>query len=342
MQLYLGYTKKESMNLSPKISFCIPTYNQPDSMENLLASMLGQNMDDVEIVIRDDSTDDFTEKIVQRYSQKFSVRYFHGRKEGVDEAVIFLIKEARGEYIWWFGDDALSPSAIEKVKNAISRKPMLGLVIVNCRESGNTEPEFSFKKDFFFNNADQVIENIADMLGFISITIFRRDLALSGIKSAKKWVGSSWVTLFIVLHVLSKNFPTAFLSYPCVISKVRSINEKTWYDPLEVFAVNLPRVLVSFDSFKKKSVRKMLKINFSGIWRGILVHRAKGNVHTSFGAFSFSKGLKLARYYKSTPSFWLLLGLILLPVSFTKLFYLIYKKFFPFTRKRIGGAHSIV
>jgi glycosyltransferase involved in cell wall biosynthesis len=78
------------------LSICILSYNQAPDIERLLNSLVPQVTDEVEIIIRDDSTNNETELLVERFSNIIPIRYFHGKKEGIDKTVIFLANEARG------------------------------------------------------------------------------------------------------------------------------------------------------------------------------------------------------------------------------------------------------
>ena len=72
------------------LSFCIPTYGQPMQLKRTLDSLLGQDLEEVEIVIRDDNPDTESERIVSEYLTKLPIRYFHMSKEGVDLAFMFV------------------------------------------------------------------------------------------------------------------------------------------------------------------------------------------------------------------------------------------------------------
>ncbi len=71
------------------LSFCIPTYGQPKHLRKTLQSLIGQNLEGVEILIRDDNLDSETERVVKEYNSKLPIRYFRMTKEGVDRAFIF-------------------------------------------------------------------------------------------------------------------------------------------------------------------------------------------------------------------------------------------------------------
>ena len=130
----------------------------------MLESITPQITNKVEILIRDDSADDATERIVQSFSNFKNLRYFRGAKEGVDKAIIFLLREARGKYFWGFGDDDLDSGAISKVLDVIYKNPKATLIITNCRQAGNIESEFHVGPSRFFNNPEEALTIFSDLL----------------------------------------------------------------------------------------------------------------------------------------------------------------------------------
>lgn len=93
-----------------KVSICVPTYNNADEVDRLLASIAQQDFKAYEVNVSDDSTDDRIEKLV---AQKYpTVNYVHNQKPyghifNWNEA----IKLAKGEYIKiMFSDDWFTDS----------------------------------------------------------------------------------------------------------------------------------------------------------------------------------------------------------------------------------------
>lgn len=306
------------------LSICIPTYNQPKSVERLLGDLYPQITPDVEILIRDDSTNDETEAIVRRYGEKTAIRYIRGKKEGLDKTIIFLTKEARGEYVWWLGDDTIEKGAVEAVIKCVTKNPDIDFVCLNNREKTNNTPALQLGGDRFFRDANEVLEEVVDLLGFISITIFKRARALSGIPSAEKHIGSAFVNLYLILHVLSQKGKYYFISYPYVVSEPRPAEKPAWYDGFSVFAVNLYNIVREFDDrFDRHSIKRMLADNFDGIWKGIIVYRAKGYAH---GLGSKEPKLPiLAKLYWNFAGFWIALPLLALPRGVVRILYSAYK-----------------
>ncbi|WP_447641530.1 MULTISPECIES: glycosyltransferase family 2 protein [Chitinophagaceae] len=67
------------MKFEPKVSICIPTYNQPAFLERLLQSILDQTYKNVEVIISDDSNTDAIEKVYLHFKEQLNIQYFHHR-----------------------------------------------------------------------------------------------------------------------------------------------------------------------------------------------------------------------------------------------------------------------
>ena len=107
--------------VTPLVSICIPTYNQPIFCEVALQSALTQNYPNIEIIIGDDSTNEDTKIKLEPYLQKYSnIQYFyHGgtplRKKGGSN-ITFTINKSSGEYInVLFHDDAIAVDKISRM-----------------------------------------------------------------------------------------------------------------------------------------------------------------------------------------------------------------------------------
>jgi glycosyltransferase involved in cell wall biosynthesis len=317
----------DNKNKKPLLSFCIFTYNQPDAVRRVLKSLIPQASNEVEILIRDDSTNDETERIVESFSGFKNLRYFHGEKEGVDKALVFLLNEARGEYFWGFGDDDLDSMAILKVLEVIQKNPETTFIITNSREIGNVESDFRIGPSRFFKNPEEALLAFSDLLNYVSILIYKREIALAGIDDLKPFINYSCASFYMALYMLSKRGKCYFLNYPCVIPDPRNPEEKLWYDPFEIHAVNVFLVAKAFrKTFNKKALKKMTAITFRKVWRGIIVHRIK-QYRNGF-KLSFPRLIVLFKLYWSYPEFYIALPLFLTPRFVLRIFYKIYRFFF--------------
>ena len=307
---------------SPILSICLMTYNQPEATLRFLKSISAQITSEVELVIKDDSSNDETEKIVNEFKKKIPIRYFHGEKKGIDYAVIFLTENARGKYIWWFGNDVMREGAIGEISNILKKNSEISFLLANYQAYNNSEPAYLQKNDFFFKNRNEVLEFAVGNLGFITVTIFEREKAITGIEKSKKYLKSAFVNLYLVLHVLSQEGKLYFLSTP-YIENYPNLPDEVNPNGFEVFGVNLFNIVSEFrGKFSRRSMRKMLAKNFSYVWRGVLVRWVTG--------YESPKGIRwqMFKIYWSFPEFWLAFPALISPLWLNKLFYQIYKIFF--------------
>lgn len=102
----------------PRVSVCIATYNHARYIRQCINSVLAQAQDvPLEILVGDDHSTDGTENIVREIAEKFPgiVRYFRHATRKVSGNYLYLIQEARCQYIAHLdGDDFWLPGKIGK------------------------------------------------------------------------------------------------------------------------------------------------------------------------------------------------------------------------------------
>jgi glycosyltransferase involved in cell wall biosynthesis len=97
-------TPVESKNWYPKVSFCIPTYNNESTIDKCLKSIVEQTYPNFEIIIVDGNSRDTTVAIAQKYTSHI---YFDGGYLG--SARQTSIDKANGEIIALFDSDIIIP-----------------------------------------------------------------------------------------------------------------------------------------------------------------------------------------------------------------------------------------
>ena len=98
-----------------QLSFCIPTYNRVDKLENAVNSIINSIENsrknllvNFEIVISDNCSTDKTEEVVNEIiknlgNESIIIKYFRNENNvGASKNFISLPKLASGEYIWFF------------------------------------------------------------------------------------------------------------------------------------------------------------------------------------------------------------------------------------------------
>lgn len=87
--------------MDPKISIVIPFYNCP-YIDQAIQSAINQNYSNYEIIVVDDGSTQFTEKIDPF---RHHIRYFKKENGGTATALNYGIQKAVGEYISWLSSD---------------------------------------------------------------------------------------------------------------------------------------------------------------------------------------------------------------------------------------------
>jgi glycosyltransferase involved in cell wall biosynthesis len=97
----------------PLVSIVIPVYNGSNFMQCAIDSALGQNYDNIEVIVVNDGSTDNTDAIAKSYGDK--IRYFSKENGGVSTALNLAIKNAKGEYISWLShDDYYLPNKVSR------------------------------------------------------------------------------------------------------------------------------------------------------------------------------------------------------------------------------------
>ena len=106
----------------PKISVCIPTYNRAHFLPVAIDSVFSQTIDDWEVIVCDDGSQDATPEVMSRYTDP-RVRYVrHPRNVGKSNNMRSGFEVATGKYFIKFDDDdRLTPEFLEKTSEILDR-----------------------------------------------------------------------------------------------------------------------------------------------------------------------------------------------------------------------------
>src|SRR3989449_8907420 len=112
------------MNRAPKVSICIPTYQQAPYIRQAVESALSQEFDDFEVVISDDqSTDDVRSYLLSLNDGRLRiVRPRHHLSMAENWA--FCVSQSHGTYVNVLSkDDVLYPSYGKKLSSILDAQP---------------------------------------------------------------------------------------------------------------------------------------------------------------------------------------------------------------------------
>lgn len=100
-------------NFHPLVSIVIPVYNGSNYIQSAIDSALGQDYDNIEVIVVNDGSTDNTDEIIKNYGNK--ITYYLKENGGVSTALNLGIRSAHGEYISWLShDDYYLPNKVSR------------------------------------------------------------------------------------------------------------------------------------------------------------------------------------------------------------------------------------
>jgi glycosyltransferase involved in cell wall biosynthesis len=291
----------------PILTIAIPTYNQSEELNITLKSLLPQIKNlNIEVLIRDDSENNKTEKVVLESDCK-QIKYFRGKKYGLDYADMWLMQNASGEYVWWFGDDIFLPNAIDKILKIINMNPDFVWINSVCDEKskklGNSR----------WMSGQEIIFGIGDLLTFLSALLWKRSYIVGDIWLSKKTLGNCMAYMYPQLEALSRGGKYYYCDEPLFEGRKKDFS-KLWYEPFTVFTKNYFEALDYFA--EKKELKKALiyekKRRGIEILRGVIYYRLTGKKY----GLGLVNNLKIFLIYYKNLYFWKYVIFFLIPKIF--------------------------
>jgi glycosyltransferase involved in cell wall biosynthesis len=128
MRLPAHYNKSIKLNHYPKISIVTPSFKQADFIERTINSIIDQNYPNLEYFVQDGGSQDGTEEILSRYTDKISG--WESRKDnGQSQAINLGLNKTSGEIMAWLNsDDLLLPGSLAYVASYFNRHPKVDVV----------------------------------------------------------------------------------------------------------------------------------------------------------------------------------------------------------------------
>lgn len=233
------------------ISICIPTLNRARYLKEALASLLPQSAGDIEVIVYDTGSTDDTQWLMSETAIAHpGVRYIR-REEilGVDETLLLLLQESRGEYVWFFGsDDVVKPNAIEAIRRRIHGAPAtptmvyLNHGVVDMAGEPLIASQLAMARDRRYNKGWRAVPRLGLKLGYISACVVRREKLLLAATDAAEFAGSRWVSLHLYLSALRAGGPLEFVAEPLVQARR---NPSACSEYAEVFVRQAARVFAA-------------------------------------------------------------------------------------------------
>lgn len=153
------------MQLSPKASVIISTYNQPKWLELVLCSYDIQTIKDFEIIIADDGSDNRTKQVVDAFTSSTSLKVIHVWQEddGFQKTKILnkAILQSNAEYLIFTDGDCIARNDFVETHLNLKQKNCalsggyfkLTETISNLIEKTTIETQKCFDKDWLLEHA---------------------------------------------------------------------------------------------------------------------------------------------------------------------------------------------
>ena len=109
----------------PKISIIVPVYNVEKYIERCLKSLVNQTLQDIEIIIVNDGSQDKSEEIIEKYVKENhnKIKYYEKSNGGLSSARNYGIEYATGEYIAFLdSDDYVETNMYEEMYNLAKKE----------------------------------------------------------------------------------------------------------------------------------------------------------------------------------------------------------------------------
>jgi glycosyltransferase involved in cell wall biosynthesis len=170
-------------NEQPLLTVAIPTYNCAHYLPDAIGSIMRQGLDDFEIVIVDNASEDNTEEIVRSFGNRH-IRYMRnpsnlGSRENGNRCLL----NARGRYIKFLcADDVLLDGVVEKQLKILESRPDIALV--SC-DNFITDEHLQIERKFHAfpgvcsgaRVINACLSGISNYIGGPSNVMFRREQA---------------------------------------------------------------------------------------------------------------------------------------------------------------------
>ena len=113
------------MDINPRISVLVPTYNRAGLLPQCLASLFAQTLPPSEIIVIDDGSEDGTPELLRSYGRR--IRPIRKSNGGKSTALNVGLDAVRGDYVWVIDDDDVAlPHALERMVAPLVVEPRVG------------------------------------------------------------------------------------------------------------------------------------------------------------------------------------------------------------------------
>lgn len=164
------------------ISIVVPVYNVEKYLKKCIDSLVSQTLNDIEIILVDDGSEDSSGKICDEYANRDNrIRVIHKKNGGLSDARNAGIQEATGEYIGFIDSDDWVTRDMYRSLYDVAINNDADIVQCNfIKVFSNNEPTYHDNKDIEIYEGINILENLLQKK-YIETTvvwnkIYKRDL----------------------------------------------------------------------------------------------------------------------------------------------------------------------
>ena len=217
--------------MTVKLTICIPTYNRAKYLRQLLDSIARQPLDDVEVIVSDNASDDGTEQVLQAFSQKISRLITHrwDKNVGADRNYMKVADLASGEYCWLMGSDDIIPDgSIAQIIALLTTNPDIAIIGRNiCTIDLAPMGSESFlearvsAREFDFSSHQELLEylhacrSLGGVFSYLSAIIVRRSTWQS-VHFDESFIGTAYSHVYVLMKIALNGAKISYTPGPLV------------------------------------------------------------------------------------------------------------------------------
>lgn len=307
--------------MTKSFSICIPAFNRPQELSDLLKSIASEPPGDWEIVVSEDSSPKGKEiaEVVQRFAQAhelLAVRYLTTPTNlGYDGNMRFLIDHANGQYCVFMGDDDLwCAGALQQLTKVVLANPEVGVILrawqTVSKDTGEVlDVHRYFPSDRAFKPGPASVAAFFRRSVFISGLTIRTEAARA--LTTSDFDGTLLYQLYLVGNILM-TMPGYYLSQMIAIRRAggdhyfgSSVSERERFAPQQLtpdhslnFVRGLFEIAASVESAHGPLAGRLIRSDIARYSYPLLAIQARMSSRTSFQRYASALSqLGLGKYF---------------------------------------------
>lgn len=224
-----------------KFDIIMPTYNDSDTIEKSLLSIINQNYKNFTLYIVDDGSTDNTKKIIESFKKEYDkddqIKYFYKDNSDQLNAIKYVIDYLEGDYVYiCHSDDLLNENVLEKVNSYLLNHKKYDIIISDLDVIDENDNLTGLIKIYNYKNNKNVIPEVILNLGrnlYCDFGFCKREVFMKEVyKNYLTWNGPFWLDVdnsrilnvkkvdfnFFRYRVFSGNYINSDLGKLCVIN----------------------------------------------------------------------------------------------------------------------------